>query len=182
MSRPFSHYLLPPTTASSSAEWRRRGSAGVPHRCSLARHPSKHRKSDVLLTPQALKTTTSLATPASCGCQPSAHYYSRYEFEVAQRVPKVIMGRGQHSLALLFWIAGFSQEMKLRTGSSYKPQASAGGALCHPASQAASETPGWVGGGRMHLQSNTCARNPKSESLLLAPMAEKLGFQTQGQD
>lgn len=27
----------------------------------------------------------------------TAHYYSRYEFEVSQRVPKVIMGRRQRS-------------------------------------------------------------------------------------
>lgn len=31
----------------------------------------------------------------------TAHYYSRYEFEVSQRVPKVIMGRHQRCLPLL---------------------------------------------------------------------------------
>lgn len=31
----------------------------------------------------------------------TAHYYSRYEFEVSQRVPKVIMGRHQQLLMLL---------------------------------------------------------------------------------
>lgn len=31
----------------------------------------------------------------------TAHYYSRYEFEVSQRVPKVIMGRHQQRPMLL---------------------------------------------------------------------------------
>lgn len=31
----------------------------------------------------------------------TAHYYSRYEFEVSQRVPKVIMGRHQRRPLLL---------------------------------------------------------------------------------
>lgn len=31
----------------------------------------------------------------------TAHYYSRYEFEVSQRVPKVIMGRHQRHPPLL---------------------------------------------------------------------------------
>lgn len=31
----------------------------------------------------------------------TAHYYSRYEFEVSQRVPKVIMDRHQRCLPLL---------------------------------------------------------------------------------
>lgn len=44
------------------------------------------------------------AVPDVCCVMPvlaTAHYYSRYEFEVSQRVPKVIMGRHQRRPPLL---------------------------------------------------------------------------------
>lgn len=44
------------------------------------------------------------AVPGVCCVLPvlaTAHYYSRYEFEVSQRVPKVIMGRHQRRPPLL---------------------------------------------------------------------------------
>jgi len=44
------------------------------------------------------------ALPGVCCVMPmlaTAHYYSRYEFEVSQRVPKVIMGRHQRCPPLL---------------------------------------------------------------------------------
>lgn len=142
---------LPPTTVSSPMKWlcqnylsmtRERFRRGA----LFARgQVERSKRGALLLTLLTGKTTASLALPASRGCQPSAHYYSRYEFEVAQRVPKVIMGRGQHSLALLFWTAGSSQEMKVRTGSSCQPQTSTGRALC-PVPWAASKMPDSVRG------------------------------------
>jgi len=45
-----------------------------------------------------------MALPGGAHVMPvltTAHYYSRYEFEVSQRVPKVIMGRHQQLLMLL---------------------------------------------------------------------------------
>lgn len=73
------------------------------------------------------------AVPGVCCVMPvlaTAHYYSRYEFEVSQRVPKVIMGRHQRRSSWLQTCPAGTRMMRERTDTSQTAPATA--RPCHP--------------------------------------------------